>query len=285
MSYSYQPLILIGAARSGTKLLRDTIACHPHVDKVPYDINYVWRFGNEGIPHDELQIQDLNDVVRKKIIRAIDRFSKGSPYLVEKTVSNCLRVPYISSVFPDAKFLHIVRNGFDVIESVSRQWAAQPDLQYIFQKALTFPAIDAFGYGISYAKKTIRNLLVNDSTNLETWGSRYDGIDEDVKQRSLLEVCALQWSHSVAKAFSDLSKIPTENLLLIRYEDFVENPHLVLKRIAEFVDLDLNLCSSSFDLDAIRKDEIGKGMRTLSPDQITSILPIIEREQALFSYR
>jgi hypothetical protein len=285
MSYSYQPLILIGAARSGTKLLRDTIACHPQVDKVPYDVNYIWRFGNEGIPHDELQIKDLNDVIRKKVIHAIDRFSKGSPYLVEKTVSNCLRVPYVSSVFPNAKFLHIVRNGFDVIESVSRQWTARPNLQYILQKALTFPIIDAFGYGVSYAKKNIRNLLVNDSSNLATWGSRYDGIDEDMKKKSLLEVCALQWSHSVAKASRDLNSIPIENSLLIRYEDFVEDPDLIFEKITEFANIDLNLYLKSVDLGVIRKDEVGKGMRTLTSDQMTLILPIIEKELSLFNYR
>ncbi|PZD72796.1 hypothetical protein C1752_03206 [Acaryochloris thomasi RCC1774] len=284
MNSSYQPLILIGAARSGTKLLRDSIACHPHVDKVPYDINYVWKFGNEDIPHDELKIDDLNNAIRTKIASAIDRFSRGSPYIIEKTVSNCLRVPYVASVFPDAKYLHIVRNGFDVIESVARQWTAQPDWQYIFQKALTFPILDAFGYGISYTKKTIQSLWVSDSKNIATWGVRYDGIDEDIKVRNLLEVCAIQWSQSVSKASAGLKNINSENLLLVRYEDFVENPNLVLEKIAEFANIDLSLCLKSTDLGAIRKDEVGKGIRTLTLEQRKSISPIIEKELALFSY-
>src|SRR4051812_20775701 len=43
---AFQPVIVIGAARSGTKLLRDSLATHADVARVPYDVNYVWRFGN-----------------------------------------------------------------------------------------------------------------------------------------------------------------------------------------------------------------------------------------------
>jgi hypothetical protein len=47
-------VFVIGAARSGTKFLRDVIGASPYAAVVPYDVNYVWRGGNEGFPDDAL---------------------------------------------------------------------------------------------------------------------------------------------------------------------------------------------------------------------------------------
>ena len=47
-------IIIIGAARSGTKILRDVLAEASGVGCVPYDIGFVWRYGNQRVPHDVL---------------------------------------------------------------------------------------------------------------------------------------------------------------------------------------------------------------------------------------
>ena len=70
-STPYRPIILLGAARSGTKLLRDVIATHPNIGKVPYDINYIWRLGNEFIPHDELEPEQATPIVIQRIRKSI----------------------------------------------------------------------------------------------------------------------------------------------------------------------------------------------------------------------
>ncbi len=137
----YQPIILIGAARSGTKLVRDIIASHPAIAAVPYDINYIWRLGNEAFAHDELPVNCLNPRIRQSIRKEIQRFDKQTPFLIEKTVSNCLRVPFVNAIFPEAKFIHLLRNGLDVVESVYRQWMASPDWRYIWRKGRAFPSI------------------------------------------------------------------------------------------------------------------------------------------------
>ena len=49
-----QIVIIIGAARSGTKYLRDVLATAPNAARVPYDINYIWRYGSESHPDDAL---------------------------------------------------------------------------------------------------------------------------------------------------------------------------------------------------------------------------------------
>ena len=49
------PIIILGAARSGTKMLRKALASHPDLHAIPYDINYVWKYGSYQLPHDELR--------------------------------------------------------------------------------------------------------------------------------------------------------------------------------------------------------------------------------------
>ena len=61
------PVVLLGAARSGTKLVRDSLALDAHIARVPYDINYVWRFGNEELDHDELDAASLTPGVAARI--------------------------------------------------------------------------------------------------------------------------------------------------------------------------------------------------------------------------
>lgn len=274
MIYNYQPVILIGAARSGTKLVRDLIAEHPAINKVPYDINYVWRLGNEHLSDDELSGTLLTPEVKRRILKQFQSFHSGAPVLIEKTVSNCLRIPYVYSLFPNAKFIHLVRDGRDVVESVHRQWSAPPNWRYIFKKARSFPITEAFGYGLSYSKTLFGKLIRQDKSKAGTWGPRYNGIDKDVATKELIEVCTIQWVRCMEKALNDLSDLPAEQVLTIYYEDLVQTPSPHLESIYKFTGIN-SLTSSQMNLDTVSTNNIGKGLNRLTPEQIALILPIM----------
>lgn len=285
MTSSRQNLILIGAARSGTKLVRDLIAAHPDVAKVPYDITYIWRLGNEDVPHDELPVELLTPQIKRRIQRRIDAFRSGAPQIIEKTVENCLRVLYVYAVFPDAFFLHLVRDGRDVVESAYRQWTAPPDWGHIIRKASTFPLGEAFGYAYSYAGNSFRRLMARNiaSTSI-TWGPRYEGIDEDKACKELLEVCAIQWARSVEKALSGLRSLPSDQVFTIHYEQFVQSPHDHLKHIAQFVGIDPSPYSLLPYVEMVSQRNIGKGFRSLNETQKDLALPYIQDTLALLGY-
>ena len=61
---SFITSFLIGAARSGTKFLRNCFSVSDEIEIVPYDIGYVWRYGNEKISHDELKPSDLDNKLK-----------------------------------------------------------------------------------------------------------------------------------------------------------------------------------------------------------------------------
>ncbi len=280
---NYAPVFLIGAARSGTKLVRDFISEHPEVDKVPYDINYIWRFGNESIDHDELQPDNLNNGAREKIVKHVGNFHKGGELLLEKTVSNCLRVPFVQSAFPRARFIFLVRDGYDVAESVFRQWHAPPDWRYIAQKARTFPLLSAPRYAVNYGSRLLQQAFTKTSEDSSSkpsiWGPAYRGIHDDMATSTLIKVCGLQWKRCIELSMGSFQNIDPENRYLIQYEEFVKSPIDVVTKLSGWLDVDPRPYHSSARLSTISTSNIGKGRVRLTKQQIEQIEPAISSGQ------
>ena len=57
-SASSDPVIIIAAARTGSKLLRSIVALHRGMVEIPHDINYVWRHDSMGCADDALTVGD-----------------------------------------------------------------------------------------------------------------------------------------------------------------------------------------------------------------------------------
>lgn len=94
-------ITLIGASRSGTKLLRDALAQLAQVGRVPYDIGYIWRQGNEDLPSDILPPEQVSPRAQAFIGGFVNRYPSGGPAtVIEKTVGNTLRIPVVTRVLP-----------------------------------------------------------------------------------------------------------------------------------------------------------------------------------------
>jgi hypothetical protein len=52
-----RPLIVVGAGRSGTTLIRDTLMQHKDVASFEFEMNALWKYGNEHIDHDMLNVK------------------------------------------------------------------------------------------------------------------------------------------------------------------------------------------------------------------------------------
>jgi len=219
-----QPIIIIGAARSGTKYLRDILALAPNARKVPYDINYIWRFGMEKHPDDALPAQlitaDKIAFIRANIHRLAKTGQKEDIRLLEKTVGNTLRVPVVEAVFPNALYIHLIRDGRAVTESAMRMWQEPPNWRKLFEKLRGIPLRN-----ISYAFWFFGNFITGIFAGRgggKIWGPRYPGLTEDVaSERDLTEICARQWTISVDTALKDLAEIPQDRQISIRYDELV----------------------------------------------------------------
>lgn len=224
------PVIVIGAARSGTKLLRDLLAAGRGTAAVPYDVNHVWRRGSRA-PDDRLDPACLGPRQAAAIAAALQRLAGAAEgdVLIEKTVSNSLRVPFVARVLPGARFVHLIRDGRAVSESAMRLWQAGPDWRALAVKVRRLPP-SGLGYAGWFAANLARGLLSRRGGG-RVWGPRYPGIEADLG-RPLAEICALQWRACVSRARADLAALPAGQVHEIRYEDLVAGPGAIL-RLAE----------------------------------------------------
>ncbi len=262
-------VVIVGAARSGTKILRDTLAAATGGGVVPYDIGFVWRVG-QSPPDDVLDPATATPRRRRFITGYLERYAAGEPRaVIEKTVGNTLRVPFVSAVLPGAAYVHLLRDGVDVAESTMRQWSAPADARYLRDKVRHFPLRLAPTYGRAYALSLLRRRLKADA-RVASWGPRYPGIDRDLRDAGLLTVCARQWRASVTTARRDFADLGLP-VLEVRYEDLVARPAAVLSDVADFCDLPSDVGSLEAASRRIVPGRSGVGAASLEASELSAL--------------
>lgn len=274
-SKSYTPLVILGAGRSGTNMLRDLLIRLNGVVTWPCDeINYIWRHGNMLHPNDEFQPCQATDRVSRYIRRAFDRVAiRSVRFVVEKTCANTLRVGFVSRVLPDAKYICIVRDGRDVVASSLQRWTARLDLSYILRKARFVPLMDLPYYGGRYCWNRLYR-LASRQERLAFWGPRFAGLEKMLATHSLPEVCAAQWARCVERADAELAQVDPGSICRVRYEDFVHDPSCEFRRLCEFLQLDVSPATLSEISRYASTASVGNWRRALSPDAVEAIRPI-----------
>lgn len=286
MTQDFQPVVIIGAARSGTNILRDCLTQLAGVGTWHCDeINYLWRHGNVRVPHDEFS-PDMARVEVKAFIRqafARQAEQQDLAYVVEKTCANSLRVGFVHEVVPEAKFIFIVRNGIDVTASAKKRWHAKLELPYVLKKARYIPPVDVPYYAVRYA----RNLwyrFTSSEGRLAMWGPKFKGITEALEHHSLAEVCALQWQRSVERAAEDLAKLSAEQVFRIDYETFVTEPHRVLEQVTAFLGIEVDAKTLAGISSSVFGGSVGKGVKDLSETERAAVQALLEPTLKRYGY-
>lgn len=258
-------------------MLRDVLSRLPGFGTWPCDeINYIWRHGNIRHPTDELAAGQATPAAQRFIRKAFHSLARQQDivHVVEKTCANCLRVPFVHQVVPEAKYLFIVRDGRDATASAMRRWTASLDLGYILRKARYVPLADAPYYALRYAGNRVHRLLSSEK-RLATWGPRFSGMQDILREQGLEAVCASQWARCVESASRDLAQLDSEQVLHIRYEELVENPVQGLRQITDFLGVDLPERELTASVEGVTARNIGKWRQNLSASQLEQVEPIL----------
>ena len=280
-------IIIIGAPRSGTNLLRDLLVSYDNIATWPCDeINFIWRYRNASFPTDELP----PSLITPKIASYVqDQFRKireryGCSYVVEKTCASSLRVPYINKIFPEAKFIFIVRDGLDVISSISERWHSPIDFFYTLRKARYVPLIDWPTYVKRFGQARMDQLF-SPERRLGLWGPVVNGMREMSMTMPIEQVAAYQWRECIGNATESLGELEENRVCRITYENLVSDPQAVLKEVLAFVDYPQDAKLSAEALDGVSTESIGKGRRQLSKENLQSVLPVISEALEQHGYQ
>jgi len=284
---SYSPVIIIGAPRSGTNMLRDVLCQLEGVATWPCDeINYIWRHGNVRYPSDEIPAERASESVRSFIRKQFDWVARryGAQTVVEKTCANSLRVPFVDRVVPDAKYVFIVRDGIDVTGSARLRWTAELDIPYLLEKVRFVPITDLPYYGGRYLWSRVYRLFSRDR-RVAFWGPVLDGMDKVLEAHSLNEVCALQWQRCVDRAEEAFADMPESRVVRVRYEDFVRRPPEELSRVLSELDMEADEAQVHKAVANVSARSVGKGRAALTKDEVVRLESLVGTTLERYGYR
>lgn len=270
-----KPIILLGFHRSGTTLLGRIFSQHPQVAYWS-EPRHVWMRDFIYRKHDVLTAADATPRVAGAIERQFEQFLKdeGGIRFAEKTPSNMVRLPFIRRAFPDARVIHIIRDGrastlstLDVLERPARNGV-------VTKRARSTPLWHYPAYIPKAWRNVIRPRLPGGS--IPYWGPRIPGLRRRARTLSKAELCAWQWQQTLNIALEDACGWPSDQYREWRYEALVTNPVEVVRQMFEFAELDLSNDIESWLVETIHTDSLEKWKRGLSEEQIARIVPHLE---------
>lgn len=155
------PIFISGCNRGGTTILSQILACHPEVRNIGRsqfnEGQYIWRRRWPDLSRHRWALPPWRWYLRRdersatpetlRFFREAFEAAMPSPgRMLEKTPANAVRIPFINYLYPDCRFVHVIRDGRDTTASLiarrvsplfaPHQWVqahrtALPDLQRI----------------------------------------------------------------------------------------------------------------------------------------------------------
>jgi hypothetical protein len=276
MRFGFRPVIIIGAPRSGTNMLRDTLVRVSGFGTWPCDeINFIWRHGNARYPTDELPPELARPEVASYVRRQFEGIARGGHHrlVVEKTCANSLRVPFVDRIVPEARYLFILRDGFDAVASACERWRGKVDVAYLARKARFIPLSDVPLYASRFLVSRLQRWR-SAERRVHTWGPVFQGLEQSAANEPLALVCARQWSACVRSAHTALGALEPARVFRIQYEEFVRAPAVILGRIGAFLEVDIDEAAAHGATREIVATSVGKGRKSLSAEAVAAISPI-----------
>lgn len=206
-------VFVIGAPRSGTTFLGDSLSVLPEIS---YHHEPLLTKAATRYVYEQTWSEARSAWLFRQTYGWLMRM-QGEQHLrfCEKTPSNGLIVPFLASTFPDARFLHIVRDGRDAAVSLSQK-------PWYVENTTVAPRRDADGYRIG----TSPRFYIEPERR------------QEYQFTSDLHRCIWLWRRYVEEIEKGLSEISATRVHEIRYEDLVSAPESISTDILNFIGIE-----------------------------------------------
>jgi len=282
---------IIGSPRSGTTILENILNCHPEVAEW-YEPYYLWEryfSAGKGDAWDEKEFSNRKSAEIKKEFKIFSEKSNKS-IVLDKSPTHAFNIRLINKIFPDAKWIHILRDGRDVTLSIKREWdkrrrmVEDRDFRRFLRSGYTMLRRQPFW---RYRYMALRYELASclDARSIKYlnkarwsgqigWGPRFPGWKEYLQKHSSLEFNAMQWLKSVQAARKNWDIIPESNRLEICYEELLQSPEKTIGYIFKLLGADL---PGNFfqNIPKLENDNFYKWKAGFTKEEIHTIKPII----------
>lgn len=191
----------------------------PHITKAPEQLFKEVKEFTTNLPINKLENQYTNlfEWLREKFNKQI---------WVERSGGSLRFIPQLQKLFPNARFIHLYRDGRECAMSMSRHHSFR--LTMIQQMIKEITGLDP------YVEETpieqirelgkLANLLPN----------RFD-VEAYHQYELPIERFGRLWASQIITGLSHLKQVPKENLLHLRYEDILKSPVEQINRLMRFM--------------------------------------------------
>ena len=241
------PFFIAGEMRSGTSWLRRTVSAHPDIacghegsffgrdydqEEIPVYSGPVSSFTRALAVSKELEVwhelpwnqwtygydEDLRNLSRLSIdyFLAKEVRRTGKRIVGDKSPQHTACLDEMHEIYPDARIIHIVRDGRDVAVSSMHHWwrLAKDRPGGVFE--------------LTPEELEIRDAYLKDREGFLAGG-------RSIFTEDRLEQLARRWSYRVGKAHRDGTALYGERYLEIRYEDLLQDTTDTLRRVFELL--------------------------------------------------
>lgn len=228
-----KPIFILGIGRSGTTILGLILSMHQDVGYLN-EPKAIWHIihPNEDIIGSysrgdallQLSSEDVNNDMRHRAKQIFGAFlsSTFSRRLVDKYPELIFRVDFVKALFPDARFIFLIRNGWDTCHSI----AAWSERHGIYNNDETH---DWWGVNNRKWELLVEQLV---STDIDMQGIAADVRDFDEH----IDKAAVEWVVTMREGLRIL-ETTSDCIFTVRFEDLTSNPDKVLPELCEFCDL------------------------------------------------
>lgn len=197
-----QPVFIVGSPRSGTSIFNKMISECKDVADFSEAI-FVWSPQDKDKNCDHVKGEDdvsQEDEERIKGGFGFYQFIRGKRIFVNKCPRSSVRIPFIQKIFPEAKYIHVYRDGRAVVNSI----------------------ID-----IVEREDFRKDIPLGAFCKPHNW--------KDLMKLERLECHSHQWKEIMIAIQNDSKMIDKDQWLEVKYEDFCINPSDVMSEVFKFI--------------------------------------------------
>ena len=265
-----RPILVIGCPRSGTSAVLQALLRSPELRSIQAEGHILWDpFHPRPRDSDALGADDVSDRERAYVYRAIRLFVRGRRF-VDKTPENCLRIPYLDALFPDATFVFLRRRAADNVNSLIEGWRARPRF---------------------VTHRLAEPLRATGLPDPHLWSFALFPGWQDVASDPLEEICARQYVACNEAVLAARERIDDGRWLDVAYEELVASPVAELGRLFESLGLAFTPKAAAFaeTLDrrvsatALTPPKAGK-WREQNAEAVARVLPLVAETERRLGY-
>lgn len=241
-----RPVFVTGLPRSGKSLVCKVLSSCASEFVYFSEPKHIWRLSakkqNDVWMREDVTPTDIK-YIREKVRRALGD-SVDARY-IDDSALHSIRANAVKRVFPDSKFIHVIRNPIHIHPEVTSYWMGRNIGYAVKNKIKLNPSFTALpNLAVRFLANLVHKQFFKRFYYIGPVLPETRKIAVSFPKRDAPYMAAFQINEMLKISLSEMSRIDPAAVLSVSYEELVKFNPRVLSEIADFVDVDRDRIAS-----------------------------------------